>query len=288
VAPTAKSFILDLLSTLRTGAMPVRALVAAAARFGIAENSIRVALARLLATHQVERDARGRYRLGAGAEPMNRHIASWRTLSQRMRAWSGAWVGVHTAEPHPAATGRAAEAGGRALRFLGFRSLEPGLDLRPDNLRGGVPAVREELRALGLDPHAVVFELRSLDRAREARARSLWNASLLRDTYRDLGSELARSSARLPRLSEGEAMVESFLLGGRVIRQLVIDPLLPEPIFPCAARDDLVEAMRHYDRLGRGCWARFLGRYQVPHLRAPADTGIAAGAARLAASGGAP
>ena len=50
-------------------------------------------------------------------------------------------------------------------------------------------------------------------------------------------------------------MVESFLLGGRVIRQLVLDPLLPEPILPVGERDALAGAMRRYDRLGRACWA---------------------------------
>src|SRR3990172_10296135 len=73
VRPTARSFVLDLLSTLKRGAMPVRAVVAAAEGFGIAGNSIRVALARLLAAGRIERDERRCYRLGAGAEPMRRH-----------------------------------------------------------------------------------------------------------------------------------------------------------------------------------------------------------------------
>ena len=66
--PTAKSLILDLLSTLRGGAMPVRALVAAGNLFGLAENSIRVDLARLVARGIVERNERGQYRMTARAE----------------------------------------------------------------------------------------------------------------------------------------------------------------------------------------------------------------------------
>ena len=67
--PTARSFILDLLSTLRSGSMPVAALVEAGGLFGIAENNVRVALTRMRSSGQVERDARGRYRLGAAAGP---------------------------------------------------------------------------------------------------------------------------------------------------------------------------------------------------------------------------
>jgi phenylacetic acid degradation operon negative regulatory protein len=58
------------------------------------------------------------------------------------------------------------------------------------------------------------------------------------------------------------------VVGGRAIRQLVLDPLLPEPIARADERAALVEALRRYDRLGRARWARFLARFDVPHLGA--------------------
>ena len=70
-------------------------------------------------------------------------------------------------------------------------------------------------------------------------------------------------------------MVESFLLGGRALRQLVFDPLLPEAIAPAEARAELLETMRDYDVLGRTAWAEFLTRYDVPHRETPADTRMA-------------
>src|SRR5262249_20980091 len=78
--PTAKSVILDLLSTIGERSMPVRALVAAADFFGIEENSLRVALARLLAADTVERDERGAYRLGRRAAAVQRQVRSWRRI----------------------------------------------------------------------------------------------------------------------------------------------------------------------------------------------------------------
>ena len=53
-------------------------------------------------------------------------------------------------------------------------------------------------------------------------------------------------------------MTESFRLGGQAIRQIVLDPLLPEPIVPAAERAALVAALRRYDRMGRSCWAEFM------------------------------
>ena len=96
--PSPKSLILDLLSTLRRGAMPVRALVAAGEIFAISQNSLRVSLARLCNSGQVERDARGRYRLGDAARAIDDHVQSWRRAPERMRDWEltaagrGTWV----------------------------------------------------------------------------------------------------------------------------------------------------------------------------------------------------
>ena len=70
-------------------------------------------------------------------------------------------------------------------------------------------------------------------------------------------------------------MVESFLLGGRTIRQLVLDPLLPETLVPAAEREALVAAMRRYDRVGRASWARFMRGFDIlPEARTPADLRI--------------
>ncbi len=63
MVPTAKTLLLDLLSTVSHGSCPVRALLEAAELFGIRENSLRVALVRLRAGGLVERDERGCYRL---------------------------------------------------------------------------------------------------------------------------------------------------------------------------------------------------------------------------------
>src|SRR5690606_6852301 len=142
----AKSLILDLLSTLRRGSMPVRALVEAGALFGVAEGSVRVALTRLRADGLVERDERGSYRLGAKARAVSERVRGWRRLDERVRAWNGAWLAVLAAPGARSAPARAAQRGhARALRLLGFRELTRDVAVRPDNLAGGIDAVRAEL-----------------------------------------------------------------------------------------------------------------------------------------------
>jgi phenylacetic acid degradation operon negative regulatory protein len=279
MAPTAKSLILDLLSTLAGGTMPVSALVRAGELFGIAENSLRVALARLVTGGQVERDDRGRYRMGRQAAPIDRRVTSWRHLGDRIRPWADRWVGVHTAGVSARASDRQVQRRERALRFLGFGELSAGLSVRPDNLKGGITAIRAELSSLGVEAGVLVFEIDALDAATDARARSLWDVAGLCAGYRQSLADIDASEKHLQMVSEEEGMVESFLLGGRVIRELVLDPLLPEPILPVRERDALVLAMRRYDALGRACWAAFMERHGVLGARTPADTRIAGGGA---------
>jgi phenylacetic acid degradation operon negative regulatory protein len=268
--PSARSLLLDLLSTLRRGSMPVRALVEAGSLFGIAEGSIRVALTRGLGEGLLERDERGAYRLGERATAVAERVASWRRLETRLRPWSGGWLTAIAANVPSTRPEQRRHA--RALRLLGFRELTRNVAVRPDNLAGGVDAARAELTRFELAPGSIVCALHGLDAVSEARARTLWDGDRLVDGYRSARQTLDASAERIDRLPESEAMVESFRLGGAALRRLTLDPLLPEPIVPAAERAALVAAMRRYDAAGRRCWSSFLARHGVRHRSAPADT----------------
>ncbi len=276
--PTARSLILDLLSTVRRGSMPVRALVAAADLFGIEENSLRVSLARLFAAGSVERDERGRYRLARTETPLKQQVLGWRQLESRMvEHWNGDWAAVIGAPRGRRGPGRRAA---RALELLGFRELRPGLALRPDNLAGGVDALRDRYRGLAAptrseakpgtatnDPEPIVARLSELPELDANHARALWQVDALEAEYASLRDTLAESEARIDSLPPSEAMVESFLVGGRVLRVLNVDPLLPEPIVDVAARRGLVDAMLRYDRVGRAKWSLFLAGFDAPYMK---------------------
>ncbi len=277
--PTARGLVLDLLSTLRPGsAMPVAVLIEAGALFDLSENNVRVTVARLLASRHVARDERGAYRLGGASRSIGAHVRTWRDLDRRTRKWAGGWLAVHTG-----AAARGAQRGRvRALRLFGFASLRPGLWVRPDNLAAALDDVRGELVSLGLPAGDLVCVLSALDPTSAARARRLWDVAALRRTYRGLGAALTASEARFNHLTPEAAMAESFVLGGRALRQLVLDPLLPDAICPADERDALLEQMRRYDRLGRLAWGRLLQRFDVPSLRTPVDSRLDATRAQRA------
>lgn len=248
---------MDLLSTMRGHPMPVHALVEAADLFGFTANSLRVALARLLARGLIERNDRGQYLLAKSTEAVQRHVTMWTRLEERTVAWRGGWLGCHTAGL--SRTDRTAlRRRQRALNFLGFRELDAGLWVRPDNLRGGVDDVRARLYDLGLDEGVPVFELGAFDAQTETRARALWDATAIRQGYTDICRAMKQSGRRLGDIPVREAMAEAFVLGGRVIHLLVFDPLLPEPLVPAAERRAVITTMREYDRVGRNRWREFM------------------------------
>jgi phenylacetic acid degradation operon negative regulatory protein len=270
--PTARSLILDLLSTVPRGSVEVGRLLHCGRLFGIAGGALRVALMRLCREGRVECPARGRYRLGAAASAVWREVLGWRELERDLLPWQGGWIGVHIAGL--AHTDRArARARRRALSLLGFHALARGLWIRPDNRRGGREAIHERLLALGLDAQAPVLSIAGLDGASAARARSLWDGAGLVRAYRAMSARLRASAARLPSLPRDQARVESFLLGGAAIRQLVLDPRLPEPLVPARERRALLDAMRSYDELGRACWAGALVPERTRPRCGPADLG---------------
>jgi len=258
-----KHLLLELLLASGDNPLPVSHAVAACAVFGISENHVRVTLARLAAQDMVLATERGAWRLGPAAQRLAQDVANWRSTEQRLRPWNGQYVAVHCgllARSDRAAT-RQRE---RALHLLGFAELQRDFWLRPDNIERDIAAIRERLRALGLEPQAVVCGCTSLDAATEAAVDALWDGSALNLGYRTTQQRLKDWLAGAARLPTAQAARESFFLGGSAIRQLVYDPLLPEPMVDSALRQAFIDAVHAFDAAGRAIWARFYDDLVAP------------------------
>jgi phenylacetic acid degradation operon negative regulatory protein len=253
-----RNLVLNLLLSLGGGPLAARHAVASCALFGIRENSARVALARLAAAGQIAAAGRGAYRLGPQAAELAADVATWRGAERRVRSWNGGWIAVHVG-----GLGRADRVAlrsrGRALAMLGLAEFERGLHLRPDNLVGGVAAVRARLAKLGLERDAAVFVAKDFDAGHEKRARALWDGRALTRRYRRTGRRLDAWLAGAGKLPPESAAREAYLLGNEAIRELVFDPLLPSPLVDVAARRAFVDAVVRFDAAGHAIWSRFLG-----------------------------
>lgn len=257
----AKHLILDLLlaadnGSTASGVLSVRKAIVASQLFGIQENSVRVTLARLAAEGFIEAAGRGNYRLGPNALELAGEVANWRTAEQCVRPWSGEFIAAHTG-----ALGRANRPAlrkrERALGILGFRELERGLFVRPDNIEADISTVRQRLYSLGLEKEVTVFIASEFEPQRSSVIHSLWNGAALNASYLQTQQQLEQWLRRADQLEPDVAARESFLLGGHAIRQVVFDPLLPAPFVDVNARQQFVAIVKQFDQVGHSLWQRF-------------------------------
>lgn len=254
----ARTLILDLLLAIEGQPLSAREAIGGAALLGIRENTVRIALMRLSTEGLIEAVDRGVYRLRGAAHALAGEVATWRTIEARTRPWAGGWLVVHSG-PLGRTDRKRLKARQRALDMLGFRPLDPGLEVRPDNIEDSVDAVRARLVRLGLEPEAAVFVASQFDAAREARIAGLWDGRTLDTAYRTLGRELDAWMQRAAKLEPDVAARESLLMGRRAIRQVVFDPLLPAPMVDVEARHAFFAKVRAYDLAGQAIWRRVRG-----------------------------
>ncbi|MEX8191602.1 PaaX family transcriptional regulator C-terminal domain-containing protein [Comamonas guangdongensis] len=256
-APGARELLLKLLASRKEQALSASEAIRAGALFDIAPNNVRVALNRLLGSELAETTGRGSYRLGSKGLALGHEISAWRHSTERLTAWSGHWIAV-LGDVHGRSDRKALRSRDRALSLLGFRELDPGLYIRPDNFSGSAAGVRERLKDLGLAQDIPVFLAQAFDAVREARARTLWDRRLLELAYGQTRRQLEQSLTRLPAMPLEAAAREAWLLGDRAIRQLVFDPLLPEPLVDGGSRQAFIEVLRRYDAAGVRLWEDYL------------------------------
>jgi phenylacetic acid degradation operon negative regulatory protein len=257
--PNPQQLVLRLLVATDDSAFPARAAVTAGAVFGIRENSMRVALVRLSAAGMIQATGRGEYRIGPNAASLVDDVRSWRDAEARaLAAWDGAWVGAVGA-PLARSDRSAQRRRERAFDLLGLKELERNLFVRPDNLVGGITAVRARLEKLGVDGESCgVFQMRDLDTDRDARARTLWNGKKLTRGYVESRRALEAWLEKAPQLDPVTAAREAFLMGHEAIRALVFDPLLPSPLVDVKERAAFAKTVLRYDRAGHVIWRRLL------------------------------
>jgi phenylacetic acid degradation operon negative regulatory protein len=254
---TARELVIDFLSNRYPREMSAQEITAIGAAFGFSEQSLRMALTRLVEQSVAANTSRGHYRLSPSGEAMRQEVRKWRNLDAIAKPWSGAWIGVFDAAV-PRSDRAALRRHERAMRLRGFRELQPGLWIRPANLRDSVTELRGQLRALGLHPAALVAGLNDLDDDARAKATRLWDTAAMLATYQALVDEMIASDKKLDRLPLDSAAAESMVLGRDVIRHINLDPLLPEELMPSRALTTLVRTMTAYDQHARQIWRRFM------------------------------
>ncbi|WP_101784646.1 PaaX family transcriptional regulator C-terminal domain-containing protein [Nonomuraea indica] len=213
---SARSVVLSLLLGSHPPELPVHALVRIVEPFGISGATLRVALTRMVAAGDLRRTG-STYRLSdrlllrqrrqdAAIDP-----AVGPAVGSSVRAWDGDWeLAVVTATGRGAAERAQLRADLAALRLAELRE---GLWTRPANLTRSWPGHLAPLvqRWTGR-PGAPDAEL----------ARALW----------DLEGWAGTGHALLSAYGEATAPADRFAIVAAIVRHLLTDPVLPEPLLP--------------------------------------------------------
>ncbi|MEN8718951.1 MAG: PaaX family transcriptional regulator C-terminal domain-containing protein [Oceanococcaceae bacterium] len=252
-AANPRRFLLKLLFAAEGQSLTTREMLAAGEVLGFSSNSLRVALVRLTSNGLIASPARGVYGLGPEAAALAENARHWRSGEKRVRPWAGDWILVHTGGL--ARTDRTAlRRRDRVLDMLGLREYTRGLYLRPDNLAGGVIAVRARLRQLGLETAASVLVARDFEPAEQERVTKLWDGPALSRQYQRMRQELENWLQRADELDIEDAAREVYRAGDQAIRTLIFDPLLPEPLVDTAARAAFTDTVLRFDDAGHRIW----------------------------------
>jgi len=214
---TARSVVLSTLLGYHPPALPVRALVRVGGLFGMAEQTVRVALTRMVATGDVTADD-GVYQLSSRL--VQRQAQQEEGCSPRLKAWDGRWeMVVVTAVSRSLPDRVALRKAMAALRLAEFRE---GVWIRPDNLvrePGGLSWPGADLVA----EQCAFFDSRPVVEP-AALARSLWDLD-----------EWAAQATRLRReLDVAASLKDGFIVIAEALRHLLIDPCLPAELLPAS------------------------------------------------------
>jgi phenylacetic acid degradation operon negative regulatory protein len=260
-ALTARELVIDFLSNRSPREMPARVIVDTATALGFTEQSVRMALTRVVEEGLAIIVERGVYKLAPSGDAMRREVRKWRNISDSTKPWTGSWIGIYDA-PIRRSDRAALRRHEQALRLRGFREFNAGLSLRPANLRHPAAELREQLHALGLHPDAIVALITDLDEATRARAMELWDTKALLESYEQLMRAMDASTRRVYALPLAAAAGETLVLGRDVLRHINLDPLLPSELMPERPLRKLVRTMTVYDAMARQIWRRFMSQFE--------------------------
>ena len=204
---TARSVVLSVLLGAHPASATPAELLRLTADFGIREQTLRVALTRMVGTGDLVRDDDG-YRLSDRL--LSRQRRQDDALNPRTRDWTGTWTMLAVTAVGMDARGRATLR--NTLQAGRFGELREGAWLRPDNLADDLPT----------EVVSRVRVLRAHDDDPVELAGRLWNL----DGWSVTGHRL------LEDMTAATDIPSRFVAAAGMVRHLLTDPVLPDDLLP--------------------------------------------------------
>lgn len=252
----ARDLIINLLIGLQGGEISIKQIIVAARLFSISENSIRVAVTRLSSEGVIESIERGIYQFTAQSHEWADAMLNRKRGMKPTKKWNHQYLAVFTG-----VLGRvdrtALNRRERALKHYGFKELEQGIYIRPDNLAMSFDEIFLELQHAGLEASAKICQINHFDAVTLASIATLWSTQTLNQNYEKYSQMIQNWLATVEQLDLDAAARESLLLGRQTISLLMNDPLLPEDFVDVQRREQFAQSVQQLDQTGLEFWRRF-------------------------------
>lgn len=257
--PSAETSVIDLLSAIADPESPIcrdTLSLAGLLRFtralGHSDNSVRMALSRLVAYDVVKRDGRGCYAYGSAGHRRHLEIAGWRTANQRVDArWDGSWLGLFTHS-------KLSNSDSRAARLSGFQDYRAGLMVRPCNLVGSMVSSESGLSDGYANNAYWSARLSDLSVDQQRRFRALYDVDQIRSGYEHLLRLGIPDKKVADLLSLQDMVAKTYVQGRAAVVMIVTDPLLPKDMIDTALRDKVVRHVKRYYDASSYYWAMLI------------------------------
>jgi phenylacetic acid degradation operon negative regulatory protein len=257
--PSAETSVVDLLSAIADPESPIcrdTLSLAGLLRFtralGHSDNSVRMALSRLVAEDVLKRDGRGCYAYGSAGHRRHLEIAGWRTANLRVDTrWDGSWLGLFiNAKPSKSDL--------RAARLAGFKLYSDSLMVRPGNLSGGLTSVTAAIPEGFANMQYWAARLSDVTNDQQQSFRALYDSEQIMMGYNAL-MQLELPTQKVKDIQSLRDMVATTYVTGReAVVSIVSDPLLPKEMIDVVLRANAIKrAKRFYDQSSK-YWAMLI------------------------------
>lgn len=254
-APSASELILDILGMLGSVSISPAQAEKAGKAYGYSAATMRATLSRLRSKGKLHTPGRGRYRLPENTSVQWVFNRGWQRHIAEPVAWKGRWVLASWAD-NASLLRNETLSREALLDKYGFRKWRPQLFVRPDNLCGKLPGMRQRLATWPEGAHISLTLMGGVDPDHETQLFSLWPERAA--DYGALTGILQKSRDTIGRSTDTAAAAEVLSLGRLAVKSLLRDPRLPKPKSGLLNLAEFGRGVRDYELFGIDVWKSYL------------------------------
>lgn len=257
-----RQLVIDLFLGAASTQLTIKQILVGAQIFAITDNGVRVAVTRLMSEGMLESHDRGIYQLTAQAKHWARLMLNRKQGIKQTKNWQGQYLAVFTG--HLGRVDRTAlKKRERALFQYGFKVLELGIYIRPDNLTDSMLRLFAELKDLGLEQDAKMCIISEFDSQTLEIIPELWDGNKLNRQYLYYIDKIGTWLKHYDSLDLQDAAYEAFYLGRESISLLMKDPLLPTPFVDEQLRQKFADVVQQLDKIGLSIWQKIYDQHDT-------------------------